>query len=299
MSPAASVLSVQNVTKRFGSFCAVDQVSFEIQRGSVCALLGANGAGKTTLLRMIIGLIPIDSGTISCPLAKNSRQDWFSYLPEECGIYEQMRVEDAILYFARLSGMDKNAAKEKMNYWLDRMKLAPKRRNRMVELSKGNQQKAKLISALINQPPLLILDEPFTGLDGDGSALLRDALDQARAEGITLLLSSHRLDQMDLLADHIVVISSGKKILDAALEDARKLYRQNQIQITFSVQPPSLEGLPGVLDLQWDEGVAILSIGPTANINEIIRVLLDRGCEIESFSRHLPNLSEIFHAATR
>jgi ABC-2 type transport system ATP-binding protein len=296
----APVLEVAAVTKKFGAFAAVEDVTFTVGQGSICALLGINGAGKTTLLKCIIGLIPTDEGTIRCPARQGfARQDWFSYVPEESGLYERMRVEETILYFAQLSGMAKADARRAMEPWLEKLKLAPKRRSRISELSKGNQQKVKLISALINHPPLLILDEPFTGLDGEGSALLRESLIQIRKEGTTILLSSHRLDQMDLLADHVVVLAAGRKILDSTLSEARQVYRQNLIEVSFTSAPPSLDGLPGVVDLRWEEGVAQLTLGPGANPKEILTTLLARGCEVENFMRHSPDLSEIFHAVTR
>lgn len=294
------VLTIKGVTKRFGSFTALEDVSLLVERGKVCALLGANGAGKTTLIKIITGLIPRDAGEVISPFASEAvPRAWFSYVPEECGLYERMRVADVIIYFARLSGMTSAAARESLDGWLVRFKLETKRRNLVGELSKGNQQKVKLISALIHRPSLLILDEPFTGLDGEGSLLLRQCLMELRAEGTTILLSSHRLDQMDLLADHVVVIAAGRKILDATLDEARRLYRQNRIEVSFAAPPPSLDGLPGVMGLTWEDGIAQLALGPEAETKMILQELLRRGCEVENFMRHSPDLSEIFHAASR
>jgi ABC-2 type transport system ATP-binding protein len=294
------VLSVRGVSKRFGNHQALHEVSFEMGRGTICALLGANGAGKTTLLKIIMELIPRDCGEVECPLAKGG-ETWFSYVPEEAGLYERMRVENIIAYFGRLSGMTKPEVDRAIDPWLGRFELKSKRRAYTIELSKGNQQKVKLICALISRPPVLILDEPFTGLDGEASALLRQCLVEVKAEGTTLLMSSHRLDQMDLLADHVVVLQSGKKILDATLREARRLYRQNRIEVSFGTPPPAekLEGLAGVLEIEWDEGVARLMLGPGAIPQRILRELFERGCEVENFIRHSPDLQEIFHAAAR
>jgi ABC-2 type transport system ATP-binding protein len=304
----ASVLEVRGITKKFGDFTALRDVSFHVRAGTITALLGANGAGKTTLIKVITGLVRQDEGEIIWPdpvagmsetpaFAHEGRVAKFSYVPEESGLYDRMKVEDIIIYFARLSGMSLPAIRAELPGWLERFKLTDKRRLRVIQLSKGNQQKVKLVCALINKPPLLILDEPFTGLDGEGSLLLREALEQLRKTGTTMLLSSHRLDQMDLLADHLVVIAAGQMILDATLQQARKLYRQNRIEVTFSEPPPSLDGLPGVLEIEWSDGVAELSLGPAAVPSTILRALLDRGCEVENFLRHSPDLTEIFHKA--
>jgi ABC-2 type transport system ATP-binding protein len=303
--PAAPILHLQNLRKTFGDFTAIHDVSFDVPAGSITALIGANGAGKTTLLKIITRLIPADSGLIESsfesPASRTGRTpaSWLSYVPEEFGLYERMRVEEVIIYFARLGDLSLAQARQNLTPWLERFKLTPKRRERLVALSKGNQQKVKLICALIHQPPLLILDEPFTGLDGEGSALLRQCLLEARAAGTTILCSSHRLDQMDLLADHLVVIDAGRVVLDATLAEARRLYRQNLIEVTFGDVTPTLERLPGVLETTWDEGVAALTLAPEANPTTILKTILERGGEIESFTRHAPGLDEIFKTLTK
>lgn len=302
-SPSTTVLTVEGISKWFEKFRALHEVSFSVEAGQICALLGANGAGKTTLMKIITGLVQPDGGQVAGPAeakTEDPHHNWFSYVPEEFGLYERMRVEDIVLYFGRLSGMNKGQVKEVLEGWLKRFLLLPKRREKLIALSKGNQQKVKLICALINHPPLLILDEPFTGLDGEGSALLREALLQARDEGTTVLLSSHRLDQMDLLADHVVVISHGKKILDSSVDEARRLYRRNRIELRFARVPKEgmLDNLPGVLSVEPDgELGAQLMLGPDAETTRILEALLQRNCELENFVRHSPDLTEIFHSA--
>jgi ABC-2 type transport system ATP-binding protein len=291
-------LHVHGIRKSFRDFTALNDISFTIQQGSITALIGPNGAGKTTLLKIITGLIPHDGGEISSPLALPGKT-WFSYLPEECGLYERMKVADVIIYFARLGGLTLAEAKSELPNWLERMKLTPKRHHRLIELSKGNQQKVKLITALISHPPVLILDEPFTGLDGEGSDLLRLALLDARTRGTTLLISSHRLDQMDIIADHVVVISSGQIALDAPLKEARRLYQHNRIAVTFTHAPPSLNDIPHVLELEWDEGTAYLTITPGINPGEVLKSLIDHHFDVESFSRPNTNLGEIFSKITQ
>ncbi|MEM1058581.1 MAG: ATP-binding cassette domain-containing protein [Verrucomicrobiota bacterium] len=312
MSSAAAtssetVLRVDGVSKWYDDFRALEEVSFTVAGGQICALLGANGAGKTTLIKIITGLVRPEGGHVTGPATgpgSNAFQHriWFSYVPEEFGLYERMRVEDVIVYFGQLSGMSRPAVRGELESWLERFKLMPKRREKIIALSKGNQQKVKLICALINRPPLLILDEPFSGLDGEGSAMLRQALLRTREEGTTVLLSSHRLDQMDLLADHVVVISHGRKILDSSLDEARQLYRRNHIELRFA-RPPAgevLDGLPGVLSALRDgELGAKLTLGPDADNTRILTALLERGAELENFVRHSPDLTEIFHSANR
>jgi ABC-2 type transport system ATP-binding protein len=283
-----TVLSLTHISKNFGSFRALDNVSFSVRRSSICALIGANGAGKTTLIRIATGLIPPDSGTVASPyILEKPGQAWFSYLPEDSGLYDRMRVEDTIIYFARLSGLSRRQAQQDLPVWLARFGIEAKKRARVQELSKGNHQKVKLICALINRPPVLILDEPFNGLDGETSVMLRRCLTELRGEGATILVSSHRLDQMDLLADHLVVIAAGRKILDDTLKGARLHYRQNRPAAHL------LDSLPGVIDLSWSDDVVILALGPAANPRHILQELLTRGCEVENFLRHSPDLSEI------
>jgi len=306
-SSSPTVLKVADVSKWYDDFQALDGVSFQVRSGQICALLGANGAGKTTLIKIITGLVEAEKGAVAGPeecagRPKPARGTWFSYVPEEFGLYERMKVEDVVVYFGRLGGMSRNEVRVEMEPWLERFLLLPKRREKIVALSKGNQQKVKLICALINHPPLLILDEPFSGLDGEGSALLREALLRARDGGTTILLSSHRLDQMDLLADHVVVISAGRKILDSSLDEARQLYRRNHIELHFA-RPPGegvLDGLPGVLAVTRDgELGASLTLGPEARNTRILEELIQRGAELENFVRHSPDLTEIFHSANK
>jgi ABC-2 type transport system ATP-binding protein len=293
-------VQVEGITKVFGPTRALDNVSLEVGLGEICALLGPNGAGKTTLIKIMTGLIPADSGRVTSSfVARRSRTGWFSYLPEESGLYERMRLDELILFFGRLSGMSGREVAREMPWWLERFKIREKTKARIVSLSKGNQQKVKLICALINRPPLLVLDEPFTGLDGDTSELLRQSLAELRREGTTTLMSSHRLDQVEILADRIVILTAGKKILDATPKEARKLFRQSRVEVSFSAPPPDLTGLPGVVGINWVEETAQLALDPQADPAEILAALVARGCRVEHFVRHTPNLGEIIQAAGR
>jgi ABC-2 type transport system ATP-binding protein len=218
-------LSVHGLVKRFGNHVAVDGISFEVPRGVVYGILGPNGAGKSTTLRMINHIISVDSGTISildglAPGLAAARQ--IGYLPEERGLYPKMKVVDMIIFIAELRGLSHHDAKQRANTWLERLGLAQWAKNKVQDLSKGMAQKVQFATALIHEPPLLILDEPWSGLDPINAEVLREVVDEVRAQGRTVLFSTHQMEQAEKICDQVCIIARGKKVLDGRLRDIKR-----------------------------------------------------------------------------
>jgi ABC-2 type transport system ATP-binding protein len=218
-------LSVHGLVKRFGNHVAVDGVSFEVPRGVVYGILGPNGAGKSTTLRMINHIIASDAGTITildglAPGQAAARQ--IGYLPEERGLYPKMKVIDMIIFIGELRGLSHSDAKHRAGKWLDRLGLSDWTKNKVQDLSKGMAQKVQFATALIHEPPLLILDEPWSGLDPINAEVLREVVDEVRAQGRTVLFSTHQMEQAEKICDQVCIIARGKKVLDGKLREIKR-----------------------------------------------------------------------------
>jgi ABC-2 type transport system ATP-binding protein len=215
VSAAGVALRVDGVVKRFGNHVAVDGISFEVPRGIVYGILGPNGAGKSTTLRMINDIIAPDAGTIEVAAR-------IGYLPEERGLYPKMRVADMIAFMGELRGLTAGDAKRRAAVWLDKLGLAQWAKNKVQDLSKGMQQKVQFATALIHEPELVILDEPWSGLDPINAEVLRDVVDELRAAGRTVLFSTHQMEQAEKVCDAVCIIARGKNVLDGALRDLKR-----------------------------------------------------------------------------
>jgi ABC-2 type transport system ATP-binding protein len=235
MKPA---LAIHGLVKKFGNHLAVDHISFEVPRGVVFGILGPNGAGKSTTLRMINDIIAPDAGTISIldglkPGHAAARQ--IGYLPEERGLYPKMRVIDMIVFMGELRGLSHHDAKQRALTWLDRLGLAKWAKNKVQDLSKGMAQKVQFATALIHEPALVILDEPWSGLDPINADVLRDVVDEIRAAGRTVMFSSHHMEQAEKICDQVVIIARGKKVLDGKLKEIKRASAaEGVIAIAFS-----------------------------------------------------------------
>ncbi len=247
-------LTIEGATKRYGTFTAVDHVSFSAQPGRILGVLGPNGAGKTSTIRMIAHITVPDEGTIrygDTPVGPWS-QARMGYLPEERGLYKKMKVGEQLIYFAELRGMSVHDAKTRIAYWLDRLGAADWGKKKTEELSKGMQQKVQFIATLVHDPDLVILDEPFSGLDPINADLLKDVVLELRAAGKTVLFASHRMEQVEKLCDDICLISNGKVILQGELREIKKRYGRGTVQLDF-------EGDGAFLDTLVAEGAIRLS----------------------------------------
>ncbi len=229
------MLEIRNAVKRYGSFTAVDNVSFAAQPGRILGLLGPNGAGKTSTIRMITYITIPDSGEVL--LDGRAVGPWsqqrMGYLPEEKGLYKKLDVETQLQYLGQLKGLSRTEAKEKMNYWLDRFDASSWTGKKTEELSKGMQQKIQFIATIMHDPALLILDEPFGGLDPINSELLREIILELRDEGRIILFASHRMEQVEQMCDDICLISRGRIVLDGSLRDVKRRFGRDTVTIAF------------------------------------------------------------------
>ncbi len=215
---------------------AVDQVSFAVQKGDIYGFLGPNGAGKTTTIRMIMGIIQPDSGSIE--ISDNNMDNLggqiVGYLPEDRGLYQKQKLGEIIVYFGLLRGLEKTAAKAKAAEWLERFGLGDQQKRKVEELSKGNQQKVQFILSLVHDPTLLILDEPFTGLDPLNQLLLKEIIQEKRKAGTTILFSTHQMEQVERLCNNICLINQGRIIVEGALESIREAHQSNAVEVAFT-----------------------------------------------------------------
>ena len=230
------MLKLVNISKQYDGVRAVDQVSFAVQRGDIYGFLGPNGAGKTTTIRMIMGIIQPDSGSIE--ISDNNMDNLggqiVGYLPEDRGLYQKQKLGEIIVYFGLLRGLEKTAAKAKAAEWLERFGLGDQQKRKVEELSKGNQQKVQFILSLVHDPTLLILDEPFTGLDPLNQLLLKEIIQEKRKAGTTILFSTHQMEQVERLCNNICLINQGRIIVEGALESIREAHQSNAVEVAFT-----------------------------------------------------------------
>lgn len=239
MAEQGGLLVLENVVKRYASKLAVDHLSLNIPKGQIFGLLGPNGAGKTSTIRMITRITRADSGTMFFrgePL-RDEHQQFIGYMPEERGLYKRMKVEEQLLYILQLKGMRKPDARQKIDYWLERFSLSEWRNNKVSELSKGMSQKVQFIATIAHNPPLLILDEPFSGLDPVNTQLLEDIIFELRDAGTTIIFSTHRMEQVEELCEAIALISDGKIVLEGGIQEIQDQFRKNFYQVELQEVP--------------------------------------------------------------
>ena len=295
-----TLLSVDSVVKHFDRVRAVDGVSFEVRRGRITGLLGRNGAGKTTTIRMITSIFFPDSGTIRLfgrPASDPDVADRIGYLPEERGLYKKMKVLEHLLFLAEIKdrkGKDTLAAAER---WLRRMELWEKKDGKVEELSKGNQQKIQFIGALLHDPELLILDEPMSGLDPVNVVLMRKIFLELRAEGKTILLSTHMMGEAERMCDDIVLIHRGTAVVSGNLEEIRNAHGSNSVQLGFEGDGSFLATLPGVLSSQVLTSSAEIRLVPGTDPHSILSAAMPK-LRIRKFDLSAPSLEQIFIAET-
>ncbi len=291
--PAPSV-SVEHLTKSFGATRAVEDVSFEVDPGEIFGLLGPNGAGKTTSIRVILDIFRGDSGRVTVLGATPDRvdKDRIGYLPEERGLYKDTSLEQVLVYLASLKGLSETEAKRRLADWLVRMDLHEHRKKKVQELSKGMQQKAQLIAALVHEPDLIVVDEPFSGLDPVNTRLIKDMIKEQAAAGRTVIMSTHQMYQVEALCDRIVLIDHGRSVLYGAVSEIKREFAANALLVEAS---GDLAGLPEVLDARNDDGVWRLSLQPGADPQRVLRALLERpDVKIERYELAEPSLDDIF-----
>ncbi len=287
------MLEVRSVRKVYDERTVVNDVTFDVQQGEIFALLGPNGAGKTTLIRMITDIVRPDGGSIllAGKSASDSGRPRIAYLPEERGIYKKMPVLDALVYYGELAGLGTSGARKAAVALLEEFELAAWARKQVTAMSKGMQQKLQLCSALIGNPQLLILDEPFTGLDPVNVALLEDVLKRRRATGTTVLLSTHQMNKVEEQCDRALMINRGHMVLYGKVGDIRRQYAEHAFDVEGGEIPA---GVPGVRARDRVNGATRLVVERSVRPAEVLRALLDRGVPVESFTRVIPPLEDIF-----
>ncbi|GAB1449795.1 ABC transporter ATP-binding protein [Bacteroidota bacterium] len=292
------IIQVNNLTKRYKNHLAVDNLSLAIPEGSIFGLLGPNGAGKTSFIRILTQITQADEGEILFGGEKlnSSHVLQIGYLPEERGLYKKMKVGEQLLYFAELKGMKSSEAKSRLKYWIDKFEVHTWLNKKVEELSKGMQQKVQFIATVIHQPKLLILDEPFSGFDPINAQVLTDEILNLRKEGATIIFSTHRMDSVELLCDHIALINRSKKVLDGPVHQIKQEHKSNLFELVYTGN--TISSNP-VFDAQeiWNEGdKRCVGIVPNQNISnrELLLNLMNQGIDPISFREKLPTMEEIF-----
>lgn len=287
---------LQNVTKRFDSIVAVSGLALRVKEGAVFGLLGPNGAGKTTTLRMIMRILLPDEGSIEVlgQPASDRTQDLIGYLPEERGLYPRMKVREVLVFLAGLKGLAEKEATRLVREWLERLGLAAWSEKRVNDLSKGMQQKAQFIATVIHRPSLLILDEPFTGLDPVNAGVIKDLMLELRAQGSTIILSTHRMEQVEMMCDSICLINKGRSILDGDLRAIKQSFGKNTVRIEYSGDGDFLNQ-PGLIESVNHFGAVIeAKLRPEADSQELLKLAVERGVRITRFELVEPPLNDIF-----
>ena len=289
------MLKVENVTKYYGDFLAVDNLSFEVKDGEIFGLLGVNGAGKTTTFRMIIGLLDKTSGTITLddkPI-DYTQTDKIGFLTEERSLLLKLTVLEQAIYYGVLKGMRKSAVEKKLDELLERFNIKEYKNRKLKELSKGNQQKVKFITAINNDPKLLILDEPFSGLDPINVQLFMDVIMDLKKKGTSIIFSSHRMEHVELFCEKLVILVHGKPVLQGYLKDIKKQYRKKNIHIIGDVDIKSLEQIDGVLKVTSNPEEIIVQIASDDKAKNVFKYITT--CKnITKFDVEDATLNEIF-----
>lgn len=288
-----SVLQINNVVKRYHNHLANDGISFDVKEGSLFGLLGPNGAGKTTLIRIITHITLADEGEVL--LQGKKVGEWVTqqigYMPEERGLYKKMKVADQLMYLAQLRGLSRNDAIREIKSWFDKFEISSWEKKAIEELSKGMQQKIQFIATVLHKPKLLILDEPFSGLDPVNSKLIEDEIINLRNQGTTILFSTHRMEQVEEICEEIVLINNGKNVLQGNVHDIKKKNKLNTFEIKYEGAEPALNHHLEVLS--HEKNTIVYKILNGTPPNEILKSMLGQ-THITGYREILPTLSEIF-----
>jgi ABC-2 type transport system ATP-binding protein len=287
-------VEISHVAKSFGDVQAVVDVSFAIKPGEIFGLLGPNGAGKTTTIRMMMDIFKPDAGTIHIfgGQLNSAKKGRIGYLPEERGLYKDQKLEPTLIYLARLKGMEEKVARQKLGEWLERFDLADYRQKKAQELSKGMQQKAQIIATLLHAPDLIVIDEPFSGLDPVNTRLVKRILQEQRDAGKSVIMSTHQMYQVEALCDRIVLINKGHTVLYGAVDEVKRNFAGNAIVLEGH---GDFSQIPGVLEVRRDNGRWHMSLEVGADAQQVFRTLAAReGVKVERFELAEPSLDDIF-----
>lgn len=289
-----STVDVSHVSKSFGALKAVDDVSFTVERGEIFALLGPNGAGKTTTIRLMLDIFKPESGQVSILGGKmdEAKKDRIGYMPEERGLYQDISLERVLIYLASLKGVGVEEARQRANAYMQRFDLAQHKQKKVKELSKGMQQKAQIISTLLHRPELVIIDEPFSGLDPVNTQMVKSLLLDLHREGGTIIMSTHQMHQVEELCDRILLINHGRAVLYGALADIRRQYSGHAVLVRSQGNLPAV--LPGVDQIEAHNSATKLTLASGTTPQDVLRLLVEENINLEKFEIATPTLDEIF-----
>lgn len=287
-------VDIHRIQKSFGPLKAVDDVSFTVKQGEYFGLLGPNGAGKTTMIRILLDIFKPDRGSVEVLGGRmtEEKKNRIGYMPEERGLYQDLPLERVLVYLASLKGLSKRDISRHLDVYLERFDLAKHRKKKVKELSKGMQQKAQIISTIIHQPELLIIDEPFSGLDPVNTQMVKDILRDLHRQGTTVIMSTHQMHQVEELCERIILVNHGKAMLYGHLTDIRRQFSGHALLVRTS--DGNLPTLPGVLGCEPVNGCIRVNLAPETDPQDILRELVRRNVIIEQFEVAVPTLDEIF-----
>ncbi len=291
-----NILELHNLKKYYATQKAVDDISFTIEEGSIFGLLGPNGAGKTTLLRMITGIFYPDSGDINFRGKKFiAVEDIYKigYMPEERGLYKKMKIGEQALYLAQLKGLSRQEAMKKIKEWFVKFEMQSWWNKKVEDLSKGMSQKLQFVITVLHEPPLLILDEPFSGLDPVNSNLIKDEIFNLAKKGTTIIFSTHRMEQVEEICDHIVLVNKGKKILDGTVKQIKQDFKENLFRIGFEELPATYSSTEFEV-INEENNSLVVKIKDGYKPASVLNNFLKQNASIVSFNEILPSLNDIF-----
>ncbi len=292
----SKILELQQLRKYYATQKAVDDISFNITKGSIFGLLGPNGAGKTTLLRMITGIFYPDSGEIILDGKKFDPINdivKIGYMPEERGLYKKMKIGEQALYLAQLKGLSRSEAMEKIKFWFSRLEMESWWNKKVEDLSKGMSQKLQFVITVLHEPKLIILDEPFSGLDPVNANLIKDEIYGLAQRGSTVIFSTHRMEQVEEICDHIVLMNLGKKILDGTVADVKQQFKENKFSIKLH-EIPALTTNESFEIVDQKANAFTVKIKEGFRSNDVLQFFLQQNVTVEGFNEILPSLNDIF-----
>jgi ABC-2 type transport system ATP-binding protein len=286
-------VEVTHISKSFGNIEAVRDVNFVVEKGEIFGLLGPNGAGKTTIIRVMLDIFKPERGTVSIlggPMTE-AKKDLIGYMPEERGLYQDIPLDRCLVYLGTLKGLSANDAQSRLQVYLDRFDLLPHKKKKVKELSKGMQQKAQIIAAILHEPDLIIIDEPFTSLDPINTQLVKDLMGELHEQGVTLIMSTHQMHQVEELCDRILLINEGKNVLYGNLESIRREHAGNAVMVRVPGEIPKLSSVESMVS---HNSATKLILNEGSNPQDVLADLVAQDVSIEKFEIALPTLDEIF-----
>jgi ABC-2 type transport system ATP-binding protein len=290
-----NVVELKSVTKRFDQFIAVKDLSFEVRQGTIFGLLGPNGAGKTTSIRMIVNIFAPDDGDVlvMSKHVSSELQPFIGYLPEERGLYKKMKIGDQLVFFANLKGVNSTEASRRVDDWLKRLELSDWKNKKPTDLSKGMQQKVQFIASVIHEPEVMILDEPFSGLDPVSVDLLKSVILDMKQQGKTIIFSTHQMEQVEQMCDDICLINHGRQVLIGGLREVKRRYGKNTLILDYE-GPDSFLGVDLVKQHKRFPNYSEILLNDGADAQEVLRRALHAGARVNRFELVEPSLNEIF-----